>query len=181
MTRVLWVTAEPPDPARSGGSIRQAHLLRALGLHAETHLLVAGHVEDAATRDGLAGLTEVPVPGSGQVHGRAWWRLERLRGALTESEPHEVVVSRPLREALRAGMLALPTFDITIVEHSWMASLLNRRRGGRWMIDLQQPGYGVTRDFKIAVEKEDVAGGVAHRVFDDGALRIEPQPTRSSK
>ena len=45
MTRALWVTAEPPDRNLTGGSIREAYLLEALGREVETHLLLAGTLQ----------------------------------------------------------------------------------------------------------------------------------------
>ncbi|MFN2464917.1 MAG: glycosyltransferase family 4 protein [Candidatus Dormibacteria bacterium] len=138
MTRVLWVTAEPPDFSRSGGSIRQAQLLRALAKRADIHLLVAGRVQDEHVRTGLSEVTEVAAPGADVRHSRTWWRMQRLRGALLESDPHEVVVSRAVRASLAAGLAGVDDHDITIVEHTWLAGLLGRGRAGAWMIDLQQ-------------------------------------------
>ena len=62
MTRVLWVTTEPPDRNLGGGSIREAYLLEALARKVETHLLLAGTLEDEQTRAVLASVTEIDVP-----------------------------------------------------------------------------------------------------------------------
>ncbi|MBV9042918.1 MAG: hypothetical protein JOZ68_18105, partial [Acidimicrobiia bacterium] len=57
--KALWISAEPPDRNLGGGSIREAYLLEALGRAVDTHLLLAGRLDDQRTRAALAAVTEV--------------------------------------------------------------------------------------------------------------------------
>jgi glycosyltransferase involved in cell wall biosynthesis len=139
MPRALWVTAEPPDRRLGGGSIRQAHLLEALGRRADTHLVLAGRLDDAATRAALAGVTEVAA-----VHPRApsttvTRRLRDLWRATGGRAPEEALDARLVRRALASPLARLAVdADVVCVEHLGLAPLAASRAGGsaRWAITL---------------------------------------------
>ena len=139
MTRVLWITTEPPDRDQGGGSIREAHLLEALARNAETHLLLAGTLADAQTRAVLAGVTEVDAPPRRPRSTRTARRLDDLRRVLWERTPAEVIENRLRVHTLAHRLAALGSFDVVCVEHDRLAPLVDRRAttGGHWMLTLQ--------------------------------------------
>ena len=138
MTRALWVTTEPPDRNLGGGSIREAYLLEALAKKAETHLLLAGTLEDTQTRAVLAGVTEVDVPARRPPVTRAQRRLDDLRRVLVERQPAAVVENRPRARGLADRLPALGAFDLVCVEHDRLGPLIRHRRPGptRWTLTL---------------------------------------------
>ena len=139
MTRALWVTAEPPDRNLGGGSIREAYLLEALGRAVDTHLLLAGHLEDQRTRAALSAITEFEVPDRRPPATRTARRVDDLRRVLVERRPAAVVENRPRVEALAARLPALGDFDLVCVEHDRLAPLVAARQSGsgRWALTLQ--------------------------------------------
>ena len=60
--RVLWVTEEPPDFADKGGSIRQAHLFRALAARFPVDLLCTRPVRDAEIIRAAGQVISCPAP-----------------------------------------------------------------------------------------------------------------------
>src|SRR5437660_805519 len=138
MTRALWVTAEPPDRNLTGGSIREAYLLEALGREVETHLLLAGTLQDPATRAALAGITEVDVVGHPPPTQRTRRRVDDLRRVFLEREPADVIECRNQVQELGRRMTALGPFDIVCVEHDRLAPLIGVRQpgAGRWALTL---------------------------------------------
>jgi glycosyltransferase involved in cell wall biosynthesis len=139
MTRALWVTAEPPDRNLGGGSIREAYLLEALAKEVETHLLLAGTLDDAQTRAVLAGVTEVDIPGRPWATARTRRRVDDLRRVLVDRQPADVIENRPRVRGLAERMRALGSFDLVCVEHDRLGPLIEQRgvRGGRWALTLQ--------------------------------------------
>jgi hypothetical protein len=75
------VTAEPADRNLGGGSIREAYLLEALAKDVETHLLLAGSLDDQRTRSVLAGVTEVDIASRPLPRGRCLACLVAAAGA----------------------------------------------------------------------------------------------------
>jgi polysaccharide biosynthesis protein PslH len=138
VTRALWVTTEPPDRDLGGGSIREAYLLEALGDAVETHLLLAGRLDDVRTRAALAGVTEVdlPVPQPAATGMRR--RVDDLRRVLVEREPAAVVENRRRVEALATRLPDLGAFDLVCVEHDRLGPLIRHRRSPaeRWTLTM---------------------------------------------
>jgi glycosyltransferase involved in cell wall biosynthesis len=139
MTRALWVTAEPPDRNLGGGSIREAYLLEALGRAVDTHLLLAGHLDDQQTRGAMSAITELEVLDRPPPSTRAARRVDDLRRVLVERRPAAVVENRPRVEALASRLRTLGAFDLVCVEHDRLAPLVATRRegNGRWALTLQ--------------------------------------------
>lgn len=136
--RVVWVSGEVPDVSLGGGSIRQAHLLRAVAEATETHLIVAGNLRDDSLRDRLASVTSVeagPVRRPESVLRR---RAEDLGRALLDGRSPEVSESREVVAALSPVLRdTLRTGDLVQVEHSGLAPLVSlRSERTRWAITL---------------------------------------------
>jgi polysaccharide biosynthesis protein PslH len=136
--RVLWVTAEPPDRAGGGGNIRQAHLLSAVAETHETHLLLAGTLSDTAVRERLASVVELPVTAPSPPRGQVGRRMLDLR--LTGPEgPPERFAGRAARAVLGpriSDAAAMAGYDVVVVQHGGLASLLPGRRSSRWVAEL---------------------------------------------
>jgi len=138
LTRALWITAEPPDRNLGGGSIREAYLLEALGTEVETHLLLAGTLQDERTRAVLAGITEVDVPAPPPPASRTRLRVDDLRRVLVDRQPAAVIENRPRVRALTERLQELGSFDLVCVEHDRLAPMVAARQGAaRWALTLQ--------------------------------------------
>jgi polysaccharide biosynthesis protein PslH len=138
MTRALWVTAEPPDRNLGGGSIREAYLLEALAKKVDTHLLLAGTLQDDRTRAVLAGVTEVDLPSRPPPTDAKRRRIDDLRRVLLDHEPADVVENRPRVRGLSECLPELGDFDLVCVEHDRLGPLIGHRRGrgGRWALTM---------------------------------------------
>jgi glycosyltransferase involved in cell wall biosynthesis/GT2 family glycosyltransferase len=135
--RVLWVTDEPPDRNKGGGNIRQAMLLDALHGRIDVTLLLAGHLEDDATRARLAAVMEVPRPRPQAEDGPVQRRVRDLWRVVAQRRPADVTGSARVHRVLApvVGRIA-DDFDVVIVQHLTMAPLLPRRRRSFWMLEL---------------------------------------------
>jgi glycosyltransferase involved in cell wall biosynthesis len=122
-----------------GGSIREAYLLEALAQEVETHLLLAGTLEDQRTRSVLAGVTEVDIATRPLPRGRGGRRIDDLRRVLLDHEPADVIENRPRVRDLAGRLPALGSFDLVCVEHDRLAPLIAARAGsgGRWVLTMQ--------------------------------------------
>jgi glycosyltransferase involved in cell wall biosynthesis len=138
VTRALWVTTEPPDRNLGGGSIREAYLLEALARKVETHLLLAGTLEDEQTRAVLASVIELDVPALRLPATRAQRRFDDLRRVLVDREPAAVVENRQRVRGLADHLGALGRFDLVCVEHDRLGPLIRHRRPekARWTLTL---------------------------------------------
>lgn len=124
MKRLLWVTDEPPDRGRGGGSIRQAQLLSEVARHFEVVLLTPSKVQDPRVLADVAHLELIDAPTA--PAGRLRRRLSRY--------PTDVAAAAPIRAALAAAAQRLePTVDIVLVEHAWVLPILPRRRQVPWV------------------------------------------------
>ncbi|HET6818035.1 MAG TPA: glycosyltransferase family 4 protein [Mycobacteriales bacterium] len=142
--RLLWVTAEPPDRALGGGNIRQARLLDAITCAADVDLLVAGGVPDDKTVAAVRRVTQVPVRvrRDGSTLRR---RVLNLQLALGRQGPVERWAARPARDALAAA-LDDSSYDIVIVQHAGLATLLPPRRNATWIAELHNVASGSAAD-----------------------------------
>lgn len=124
MSRVLWVTDEPPDHGRGGGSIRQAHLLTRVAEHHDVTLVCCSPVPDDAVRDAVDRLVHAPVTGS---------RRSRFTASLSRY-PIDVATGTHIRRALSRAVDALEgAHDVVLVEHAWVVPILPRRRQIPWV------------------------------------------------
>jgi glycosyltransferase involved in cell wall biosynthesis len=133
------VTAEPPDRNLGGGSIREAYLLEALAKEVETHLLLAGTLDDQRTRSALAGVTEVDIATRPLPRGRSRRRVDDLRRVLLDHEPADVIENRSRVRGLAGRLQGLGSFDLVCIEHDRLAPLIAARAAdaGRWVLTLQ--------------------------------------------
>lgn len=133
MTTLTWVTLEPPDRSRGGGSIREAHLLSAVASRAETHLITVGALGDASVRSTLASVTELTP----RVTSPPAWRPHRqardLWRALAVRQPAEVVDLRRTVEDIRRVLVDGRT-DVVCIEHHGLAHLLPPEHRSRWTL-----------------------------------------------
>jgi len=138
VTRALWVTTEPPDRDLGGGSIREAYLLEALGNAVETHLLLAGELDDSRTRAALAGVTEVDLPAPHPAATGVRRRVDDLRRVLVDRTPAAVVENRRRVHGLAARLPDLGPFDLVCVEHDRLGPLIDHRgsTAERWALTL---------------------------------------------
>jgi glycosyltransferase involved in cell wall biosynthesis len=141
--RVLWVTTEPPDRTLGGASIRQAHLLQALGEQAEvTLVLCGGSLRDEGTLSRLHRFIEQPghTPVSHRFAGLR--RLGELRRALFIRQPPEVAAYRATRARLRRAWQEFGEHEVVIIEHPGLAPLIALRGSERWLFTLHNVGSG---------------------------------------
>ena len=135
--RALWVTATAPSYDREGGGhIRQAYLLEALCERFETHLLLAGNLEDELVGARLASVRQVPAPVSHDRPQRLRRRARDLRRALVERQPAEVAEHRPIRKVLGPLLAEAPQADLVCVEYVGLAPLLVADRSNFWTLTL---------------------------------------------
>lgn len=121
---VLWVAPEPPDRRQSGGSIRQSHLLEALGRATTVDVLLAcGGMDEHCTRV-VRDVEELPEPtGPPRPSWMPWfvgtvWENELLR------MPSPVADTRAHRRLLAPRVRArAPGYDIVHFEHDRVAPL----------------------------------------------------------
>ena len=114
--RVLWVTAEVPDPGLGGGNIRQANLLRGLADRFRITVLAAGPREPTRSR---AWRWERVWASDGRRR-RSWHRVRRdaVRVALTRHGPTDVFAAREARAVLQPRIAALAAeHDIVVLHH----------------------------------------------------------------
>jgi glycosyltransferase involved in cell wall biosynthesis len=132
------VTVESPDRNLGGGSIREAYLLEALARKVETHLLLAGSLQDQETRDALAGVTELELAGQRPTPSPVLRRVNDLRRVLVEQEIADVIENRPLVRGLARVLPGLGSFDLVCVEHDRLGPLISHRRvdTGQWTLTL---------------------------------------------
>ena len=136
MARALWLTDEPPDRELGGGSIRQAHLLDALGRRIETDVLLSGHLADDRTRRGAFDVFEVPDHRGAPPASRTIRRLHEVGLTLFEPLPRELFYLRPVRKALAQQMRridAAQRYDLVVVNHQSLLPLLPTPRRGLWV------------------------------------------------
>jgi len=139
MVRALWVTDEPPDRDLGGGSIRQAHLIEALGRRVETDVLLAGHLVDDVTRGATSIVFEVSDHHRGPPVGRTVRRLHDVGLALFEPLPRDLFYLRAVRRALARELDridAAQRYDLVVVNHQSLLPLLPTHRRGHWVAHL---------------------------------------------
>jgi glycosyltransferase involved in cell wall biosynthesis len=117
-----------------GGGIRQAFLLTALARQAETHLLVAGSLQDDELRRELAGVVEVPCSPKAPPKSRLARRVRDLAGGVMGREAREVAAHAPVRRAFTHHLQDTSSFDYVCIEYISLAPLLPERRSNRWTI-----------------------------------------------
>lgn len=139
---VAWVTAEAPHFTRSGGNIRQAHLLEALSRSADVHLFLYGTLDDTRVRAACSTVTEIPA--RPPTVAPAWRRrMRNIRRCLPADVPHEVDEARAARRALRRALAGVDV-DAVCVEHIGLGPLAPSRhaRAARWAISLHYLSSG---------------------------------------
>jgi glycosyltransferase involved in cell wall biosynthesis len=128
--RVLWVSEEAPDRSLGGGSIRQAHLFRALADAFPTDLLLAGSLRDESVRATASGVTEIPKRRPPWSKRPAARRALQLAITLTSRDPTPVYpVLRSRRALARLVAERASSYEIVCVEHEALAPLA-RALGG---------------------------------------------------
>ena len=132
--RIAWVSPYLPEPAKSGGPIRQQNLARALGRYAEVHLFAAADLLDRRrARSQELDLFSTRWVGSGVLPN---WISRRFTGiVLDETASRRVKSGSPaaLFRAIHLSHRRVP-FDALVVSHSW-AALGARALGLPWVLD----------------------------------------------
>ncbi|MCU1428680.1 MAG: glycosyltransferase family 2 protein, partial [Actinomycetia bacterium] len=135
--RVLWVTDESPDRHQGGGNIRQAMLLDALAGRVDVTLLLAGHLDDDATRARACAVLEVPPVRPRRARSHAARRGRDLWLALGARHPAGVSGAARVRRVLRPVLDRIAgDYDVVIVHHLYLAPLLPARRRAQWLLHL---------------------------------------------
>jgi glycosyltransferase involved in cell wall biosynthesis len=134
---LLWVTSEPADRQRAGGSIRQSYLLEAVARSMEVDVLAVGAGVDEQCERVVHHVETLPepiirrhrrwVPGA----AREVWEGEMLRmtPAVADTRRHRA----SLRARLRTGSL---NYDLVHVEHDRLALLASEIRSPRRTVTL---------------------------------------------
>ncbi len=137
MPRVACLTLDPPDRSLGGGNIRQAYLLSALGARAETHLIVAGHLDDEETRSAMASVRELRLPPVNRPQQPWKRRALDLQAALTaKSQPRlEIGAVGPARPSARPSPLCSRLTSCSS-STSVLSPLISLRQDGRWGLTL---------------------------------------------
>jgi glycosyltransferase involved in cell wall biosynthesis len=137
--RLLWVTEERPDRKLGGGSVRQAHLLEAIGEAMAIDLLITGRVEDPQVRAAVAGLTELEVRLGFTPEDPIGRRLHWLAVTLLSPRPWYAYGAGLRRRALaRVIRERRHDYDLVCIEHETLAPLIPSDRSGRWILTLHQ-------------------------------------------
>lgn len=137
MKRLLWVTAiEPSFDAGGGGQIRQAHLLDALAVRFEVHLLLAGKLADERVRERLRSVTEVPVALARDPEGKMRRRMRDIQWEIIKRRSDEVARHSAIRRALGPATTNGHEPNIVCVEYIGLAPLLPGRRGAMWALTM---------------------------------------------
>jgi polysaccharide biosynthesis protein PslH len=135
--RVLWVTDEPPDRSRGGGSIRQAMLLDRLQGRVDVTLLMVGHVGDEVARRSVDAVLELPRPRLRTAHTSMRRRVRSLWQVSVRRQPSEVGRQARVRRVLQPVLNRIADeFDVVIVHHLFLASLVPASRDSRWLLHL---------------------------------------------
>lgn len=129
MRGVLWVTPEVPDRVRGGGgNLHQGRLLVEVARHVPVDLLVSGSVRDAAVRDAVRTLVEVPPAPPHLTGGRLRRRALSAFDAWARRIPIEVADAAPTRRRLATELDRLVgDVDAVLVHHQVLAPLVSRR------------------------------------------------------
>lgn len=123
MSRILWVTDEPPDRSRGGGSIRQANLLQRVAAAHEVHLVTTNAVDDTRAVADVASTTLVGAPPPAPPTTTARRAVDLARAAVTGG-PAGLRATQGLRELMLPSVLRLAAdVDLVCVEHDWLAPL----------------------------------------------------------
>lgn len=138
MARALWIAQEPPDRDLGGGSIRQAHLIEALGRRVPTDLLLAGQLRDERTRAALSRVIEVDDPPRWDPPNRTVRRMADLWLGLAERTPREAWDLRGARRSLAQAIEGLREgpYDVVVVNHQGLTPLLPPDHRGCWVAHL---------------------------------------------
>lgn len=137
--KVLWLTVEPPGRQQGGGSIREFHLLKAIGRRATTVLVMAGALQDEALLPDLAAVVELDVAQVGAPASKTARRARDLTWAMRRL-PSEAQEQAGMRQAISMARLPFHEFDHVLVEHTGLATLLPASRQNRWILNIQQLG-----------------------------------------
>jgi glycosyltransferase involved in cell wall biosynthesis len=134
-TTALCFALDPPDRNLGGGNIRQAYLLESLGRRVETHLVVAGRLEDPVTRSAMATVTELGL--EPDATPSVWRRrVNDLSAAVLSRQPAEVRHAHRARRAIAAIVDTLPAADVVLVEHIGLAPLVRAPHSNRWALTM---------------------------------------------
>jgi glycosyltransferase involved in cell wall biosynthesis len=117
------VTPYAPDRDGGGGHIRQAHLLLALARTIDVVLLTSGTVNDAAVRDAVTELVEVPAPGK-PAASRARRRVDDVWGGLVGPASREVRALGEVRSGLGRALRRVRA-DVVLIEYAGLAPLVD--------------------------------------------------------
>jgi glycosyltransferase involved in cell wall biosynthesis len=135
--RVLWVTNQAPDRNLGGGSIRQAHLFRALARVYAVDLLLAGTLHDDRVREAAASVIELPR------RPALWTDNPILRKplllALTLGYPYPLTAylgGSARRQLARAVRDCHEAYDLVLVEHTALVPVIPASHPQPWIITL---------------------------------------------
>jgi glycosyltransferase involved in cell wall biosynthesis len=123
--KVAWITPYLPEPAKSGGAIRQQRLAAALARRNEVHLFARGEIwENARLRSAELSMFE------SAWLGRDYWpRATETTESRRVRRGSPASLARAVSELHRKRQL-----DLVVVAHSW-ASLRMPRLGLPWLLD----------------------------------------------
>jgi glycosyltransferase involved in cell wall biosynthesis len=121
---VAWVTPYLPEPATSGGAIRQQRLAEALAAHADIHLFARGEPWERRR----LGSRELRVFASRWL-GRDYWPLPRATASTRIRRGSPASLYRAV-----AALHAKIGIDLVVVAHSW-GSLGAPGLGLPWLLD----------------------------------------------
>jgi glycosyltransferase involved in cell wall biosynthesis len=132
---VLWVTDEPPDRNQGGGNIRQAGLLDGICDRVDVTLLLVGHLRDEVTRAKLGEVLEIPTPRRRTPRSLTQRRIRDIWHAVVRRRPAEILVSAPVRRAMKPALGRLADdFDVVVVHHFHLAPLVPPKRRAKWLL-----------------------------------------------
>ncbi len=122
--RLIWVSALAPDPAGTGGQLRQAHLLAAAAEHLPVHLVLAADQVPDAIVPLLTDVTLVAAPPPPVALPGTTRALMLANHLLRDRVPLPVAQAAPVRASLGAAAAAASGHgDTVVVEHLELAPL----------------------------------------------------------
>jgi glycosyltransferase involved in cell wall biosynthesis len=105
--------------------------------HVDVTLLMVGHLDDEQTREGVR-IIELPAPRPIASRSLIRRRLHDLWRVLVRRRPAETVDTSRVQKVLRRALRRMADdFDVVVVQHFYLASLVRARRRARWLLEVQ--------------------------------------------